>query len=122
MAARMRSPSKVAPAAAVENYDEEDDDASTACSGDYVKSSDCILLDGLCDQYLGGQRQYRHSRDYYNPRYFKVEDLVWPAAPEETVTSLSSYRSSFSVASSAPTADSNCSTPRSSRSSTKISL
>eukprot|EP00929_Paragymnodinium_shiwhaense_P056007 TRINITY_DN28038_c0_g1_i1.p1 TRINITY_DN28038_c0_g1~~TRINITY_DN28038_c0_g1_i1.p1 ORF type:complete len:168 (+),score=43.70 TRINITY_DN28038_c0_g1_i1:100-603(+) len=95
MTARLRSsskPSKIAAQTTSHNFDEEDD-ASTVCDADYVKSSDCILLDGLCDQYLGGQRQHRHSKDYYNVRYFNVENPAWPAAPEDTQSSMSTYRS-----------------------------
>lgn len=98
----------------VEVFDDEDesplyrDTSATTCGDDYVESSDCLLLDGLVDQYLGGQKSRRGGRMDYKVRYFDAaeEAAEWPLSMESSCSTTCSYRSTksnLSVSTSAST-------------------
>eukprot|EP00929_Paragymnodinium_shiwhaense_P100270 TRINITY_DN62497_c0_g1_i1.p1 TRINITY_DN62497_c0_g1~~TRINITY_DN62497_c0_g1_i1.p1 ORF type:complete len:179 (+),score=43.42 TRINITY_DN62497_c0_g1_i1:177-713(+) len=66
----------------------DDCDGSTTDGTDYVRTSDCLLLDGLVDQYLGAQRQHRRAKADYNINYFRAAEAAaaWPEPRDEMIS------------------------------------
>lgn len=119
----------------VEIFDEDEDvlpmyrDSSATCGDDYIESSDCLLLDGLVDTYLSGQKSRRRGRMDYNVRYFHAaeEAAEWPLSMESSTSTMCSYRSmksnlSVSTSASTSSATSTCTTSSVSTTSTRMSL